>query len=69
VRPSGMALCFVLACVPSVVSAQTAKVTHNVNLRPDPSSEYAPLRLLKIIEPPPTLLQPVPEYGRSEGRS
>ncbi|HVH68100.1 MAG TPA: SH3 domain-containing protein [Gemmatimonadales bacterium] len=34
-----------------------------MNLRPDPSSEYAPIRLLQPSEPPLTLLDPMPEAG------
>lgn len=44
-------------------AAQTVKVVHNVNLRPDPSSEYPPIRLLTPSEPPLTLLEPGPESG------
>lgn len=43
--------------------AQTVTVVHNVNLRPDPSSEYPPIRLLTPSEPPLTLLDPTPESG------
>jgi len=46
-----------------VAFGQTVKVVHNVNLRPDPSSEYAPIRLLTPAEPPLKLLDPVPEGG------
>jgi hypothetical protein len=42
---------------------QTVTVVRNVSLRPDPSSEYAPIRLLKPSEPPLTLLDPMPESG------
>ena len=42
---------------------QTVTVKQNVNLRPDPSSEYAPIRLLKPGEPPLTLLDPSPHSG------
>jgi len=45
------------------VSGQTVTVVHNVNLRPDPSTEYPPIRLLTPSEPPLTLLEPVPESG------
>jgi uncharacterized protein YgiM (DUF1202 family) len=44
-------------------SAQTATVIHNVNLRPDPSSEYSPIRTLTLGEPPLTLLEPMAESG------
>ena len=47
----------------TVASAQTVTVVHNVNLRPDPSSEYPPIRLLPPSEPPLTLLEPSPESG------
>src|SRR5207244_6938808 len=47
----------------TVTSAQTVTVVHNVNLRPDPSSEYPPTRLLLPAEPPLTLLEPSPESG------
>jgi uncharacterized protein YgiM (DUF1202 family) len=47
----------------AVASTQTITVTRNVNLRPDPSSEYAPIRLLTPSEPPLTLLDPAPESG------
>jgi uncharacterized protein YgiM (DUF1202 family) len=53
----------VFAWRPPVASAQTATVVQNVNLRPDPSSEYDPIRLLKPGEPPLTLLEPTPEVG------
>jgi hypothetical protein len=43
--------------------AQTVTVKQNVNLRPDPSSEYQPIRLLKPSEPPLTLLDPSPHSG------
>lgn len=62
-RSSAAVLMFAFASVPGIVSAQTVKVTHNVNLRPDPSSEYAPIRTLTKSEPPLTLVEPVPEYG------
>src|SRR6266849_1502832 len=47
----------------AVASTQTVTVTRNVTLRPDPSSEYAPIRLLTPSEPPLTLLEPTPESG------
>jgi hypothetical protein len=50
---------FVLSA--TATSAQTVTVVHNVSLRPDPSSEYPPIRLLKPSEPPLTLLDPAPE--------
>jgi len=63
VRPAAAVLFLAFASVPGIVLAQTAKVTHNVNLRPDPSSEYPPIRLLTTSEPPLTLLDPAPESG------
>lgn len=56
-------LALAIMCVPSLLFAQTAKVTHNVNLRPDPSSEYKPIRLLTKSEQPLALLDPAPESG------
>src|SRR3989449_4218180 len=47
----------------TVASGQTVTVVHNVNLRPDPSSEYPPIRMLTPSEPPLTLLEPAPESG------
>ena len=47
----------------TAAAAQTVTVVHNVNLRPDPSSEYPPTRLLLPSEPPLTLLEPSPESG------
>ena len=47
----------------STVLGQTATVTRNVNLRPDPSAEYPPIRLLTPSEPPLTLLEAMPESG------
>jgi len=47
----------------TVASAQTVSVVDNVNLRPDPSSEYAPIRLLLPSEQPLTLREPSPESG------
>ena len=43
--------------------AQTVTVMHRVNLRPDPSSEYPPIRPLTTSEPPLTLLDPSPHSG------
>jgi len=45
------------------LAAQSVTVTHDVNLRPDPSTEYPPIRLLKPSEPPLTLLDPAPHSG------
>ena len=47
----------------TAASGQTVTVVHTVNLRPDPSSEYASIRLLAPSEPPLTLLEPGPESG------
>jgi hypothetical protein len=47
----------------SPLIGQTVTVTRNVNLRPDPSSEYPPIRLLTPSEPPLTLIEPSPESG------
>jgi len=47
----------------TAASGQTVTVVHNVNLRPDPSSEYTPIRLLAPSEPPLTLLDAAPESG------
>ena len=44
-------------------ATQTVTVKQNVNLRPDPSSEYKPIRLLKPSEPPLTLIDPSPHSG------
>jgi len=54
-------LATILFCALAV--AQTVTVTRNVNLRPDPSSEYDPIRTLTPSEPPLTLLDAVPESG------
>lgn len=43
--------------------AQTLSVIRNVNLRPDPSSEYPPIRLLTTAEPPLTLVEAMVESG------
>ena len=51
-----------LAAAPAA-SAQTVTVVRNVNLRPDPSSEYPPLRTLTPAEPPLRLLEARPESG------
>jgi hypothetical protein len=52
-----------LALWASPLTAQSVTVIRNVNLRPDPSSEYAPLRLLDPSEPPLTLVDPALESG------
>ncbi|HEX9487217.1 MAG TPA: hypothetical protein VF976_09135 [Gemmatimonadales bacterium] len=52
-----------LAWWATAAAAQTVTVVHNVNLRPDPSSEYPPIRSLTPAEPPLTLLEPSPESG------
>ncbi|HXI32534.1 MAG TPA: hypothetical protein VNH63_00490 [Gemmatimonadales bacterium] len=48
---------------PTRAQAQTVTVRQNVNLRPDPSIEYAPIRLLKPTEPPLTLLESDAQSG------
>jgi len=53
----------VLALAWRGASGQTVTVIHSVNLRPDLSSEYPPIRLLTPSEPPLTLLEPLPESG------
>src|SRR3989449_11603761 len=63
-RSNTLALCVtVLALAWRGASGQTVTVVHSVNLRPDPSSEYPPIRLLTPTEPPLTLLEPLPESG------
>src|SRR3989442_15462500 len=63
-RSNTLALCVtVLALAWRGASGQTVTVVHSVNLRPDPSSEYPPIRLLTPSEPPLTLLEPLPESG------
>ena len=47
----------------TVATAQTVPVVNTVNLRPDPSSEYPPIRLLLPSEPSLTLLEPSSESG------
>ena len=49
--------------VPSLSAQSTATVTHDVNLRPDPSVEYPAVQLLTPSEPPLTLLDPLPHDG------
>src|SRR5882724_7957656 len=53
----------VLALAWRGASGQSVTVVHPVNLRPDPSIEYPPLRLLTPSEPPLTLLEPLPQSG------
>jgi len=63
-RSNTLALCVtVLALAWRRASGQTVTVVHRVNLRPDPSSEYPPIRLLTPSEPPLTLLEPLLESG------
>ncbi len=57
----GLLILFVVSA--RLAAAQTATVVQNVNLRPDPSSEYPAIRLLKPSEPSLTLLDPTPEAG------
>lgn len=52
-----------LAAAAGVLSGQTATVVHTVNLRPDPSTEYDPIRLLTPAEPSLALLDASPESG------
>src|ERR1035437_2088199 len=47
----------------AVAFAQTATVTRNVNLRPEQSSQVAPIRLLTPSEPPIELLEPHVQDG------
>jgi hypothetical protein len=47
----------------AVAVAQTATVTRNVNLRPEQSSQVAPIRLLTPSEPPMELLEPQVQDG------
>ena len=56
------ALAALLFCA-SMLPGQTVTVTRNVNLRPDPSSEYSPIRLLSPSEPSLTLIEPMRESG------
>jgi hypothetical protein len=58
-----LAVVLTLAWVNVPAPAQTVTIVHNVNLRPDPSSEYPPIRLLTPAEPPLTLLDATPESG------
>jgi hypothetical protein len=47
----------------STARAQTVTIARNVNLRPEQSSQYPPIRLLKPNEPPMELLEPQPLDG------
>jgi hypothetical protein len=47
----------------SATFAQTVTVVRNVNLRPEQSSEYPPIRLLTPSEPPMALLEPQAQDG------
>jgi hypothetical protein len=62
-RRRSVAIAIVFLSFAAVASAQSVGVTRNVNLRPDPSIEYAPIRLLTPTEPPLTLLEPGQESG------
>ena len=42
----------------TIVGAQTATVTRSVNLRADASTDHPAKRLLKLTEPPLSLVQP-----------
>jgi hypothetical protein len=67
----GLSSLLVVVLLATVALAQgpTVTVTRNVNLRPDPSSEYPPIRLLKPSEPPLTLLDQLPQSGYYYGRT
>jgi hypothetical protein len=58
-----LAAVLALPWVSTRAPAQTVTVVHNVNLRPDPSIEYPPRRLLTPAEPPMLLLDGAPESG------
>jgi hypothetical protein len=62
-RPLLAVVGLTIALAVTSLSAQTATVVSNVNLRPDPSAEYPPVRKLTPSEPPLTLLEPVAESG------
>ena len=67
VRPM-VFLAILIASVALLVSTSTAQtgmvtVLLDVNLRPDPSTEYAPIRLLKPGEPQMELLEPHEQDG------
>ena len=53
-------LSFVVLCLALLAGAQTATVKHNVNLRPDPSTDNPPITTLKppaqldLVEPDDT---------------
>jgi hypothetical protein len=57
------AAAFLTLSLAATAPAQTVTVVHDVNLRPDPSSEYPPIRTLTPTEPPLTLLEAEPESG------
>jgi hypothetical protein len=60
-----LATLIVVGLLAWTVLAQSSGVTvsRDVNLRPDPSTEYAAIRLLTPREPPLSLLDPRPESG------
>ena len=62
-RPTCCVLATLLALAWVNAAAQTVTVARNVNLRPDPSNEYPPIRLLTPAEPPLTLVDAAPESG------
>ncbi len=62
-RKIGLLAAVLILAGSAPTAAQTVTVIHNVNLRPDPSSEYPPIRLLTPSEPPLTLLDATPESG------
>lgn len=52
-----------LVLLPAVALAQTVTITRDVNLRRDPSTGNAPIRVLTPSEPALTLVDPTPERG------
>src|SRR5258708_27587303 len=61
-RAACLTVFFVVLSI-SLASAQTARVTHNVNLRPEQSSSLPPIRLLTPAEPPLELVEPHVQDG------
>jgi hypothetical protein len=64
-RPSvyGFTTVVVLLVGASITGAQTVTLTRSVNLRPEQSKAYPPIRLLTLSEPPLALLEPYPLDG------
>ena len=63
-RSASLAVFLAALCLSwTVASAQKVTIVRNVSLRPDPSSEYKPIRRLTPQEPPLTLLDPALESG------